>query len=298
MPIEGPLSELGLPEVFQLLELSRKTGVLCVTSRTRDDVGRVYFDGGRVVQASLLSKPSPPVERLDLTDREFERRVRRLVEAVVFELMAWREGSFSFEEGTLGDVAPATRVSIPTESLIMEGARRIDEWSRIADKIPHMGVVPVLAEVDESHESQLDLLPHEWEVLSLIDGERDLGAIAQQHAGGEFQIAKIVYGLLTTGVVAIRSQKRAGDRDPLNGSPGGPLPISPATSENPEIMAALDLGFAAARRGDLDAARRSFARFLELAPGHVQATNVRTALDATMALQTALDAMATAERRG
>ena len=287
MPIEGPLSELGLPEVFQLLELSRKTGVLRVVSRARDDVGQVYFDGGRVVQATLQSKPAPPVDRADISDREFERRVRPQIEVAVFELMSWREGSFSFEERSLADVPPATRVAIATESLIMEGARRIDEWSRIADKIPHMRVVPVLAEVEEGHESQLDLLPHEWEVLSLIDGERDLGAIAQLHSGGEFQIAKIVYGLLTTGVVEFKPFERQAIGSPSNGA-GSPLPISEETPENPEIMAAFKQGFAAARSGDFAVARQSLERFLELAPEHPHAPRVRAVLDATTALQVAL----------
>ena len=43
----------------------------------------------------------------------------------------------------------------------MEGARRIDEWSRIADKVPHLGVVPMLAPVEDDRASVLDLLPHE-----------------------------------------------------------------------------------------------------------------------------------------
>ena len=60
MPIEGPLRELGLPDVFQLLDLSRKTGLLRVRSQLRDDEGIVYFDGGRVVQARMRSKPHRP----------------------------------------------------------------------------------------------------------------------------------------------------------------------------------------------------------------------------------------------
>jgi hypothetical protein len=290
MPIEGPLSELGLPEVFQLLELSRKTGVLCVTTRLRDDEGRVYFEGGRVVQATLRSKPPSAVDRAELTDREYERRVRSQIEVVVFDLMGWREGFFSFEEHDLADVERATRVAIPTESLIMEGARRIDEWSRIADKIPHMRVVPVLADVEEGHESQLDLLPHEWEVLSLIDGERDLGAIAQLHTGGEFQIAKIVYGLLTTGVVEIKPFKRPGVGGTTNGAAVQQLPLSAETPENPEIMVALNRGFAAARIGDLATAWRSWERFLELAPAHPAASRVRSALEAAKGLQAAIEA--------
>ena len=53
MAIEGPLRELGIHDVFQLLDLSRKTGALRVTSDLRDDEGVVLFDGGRVIHAGV-----------------------------------------------------------------------------------------------------------------------------------------------------------------------------------------------------------------------------------------------------
>jgi hypothetical protein len=43
MAIEGPLRELGIHDVFQLLDLSRKTGVLRVTSELRHNAGTIYF---------------------------------------------------------------------------------------------------------------------------------------------------------------------------------------------------------------------------------------------------------------
>jgi len=270
MPIEGPLRELGLPDVFQLLDLSRKTGMLRVTSRLRDDEGVVYFDGGRVVQANVRSRLRDRVDAAAISERELERKLRAQIEGAVYDLMAWREGFFSFEEREIADVPAGERVKIATESLLMESARRIDEWSRIADKIPHMQVVPVLADLPEDHESQLDLLPHEWEVLSLIDGQRDLRAIAATLGRGEFEAAKVVYGLVTTGVVEIRKIQRV--------SVSMPAPAS--IPENPEIKASLERGFAAARAGDLATARENWERFLALAPDHSSASRARTALKA------------------
>src|SRR5205085_2043478 len=72
-----------------------------------------------------------------ITPRELERQVRFQIEEVVFEMMSWREGYFSFTEGPLSDVPTDAMVRIPTEALLMEGARRIDEWSRIEGRIPH-----------------------------------------------------------------------------------------------------------------------------------------------------------------
>ncbi|MGH7709943.1 MAG: DUF4388 domain-containing protein [Gemmatimonadaceae bacterium] len=243
MAIEGPLRELGIHDVFQLLDLSRKTGRLRVTSLLRDNEGTVYFDSGRVVAALIRSNPhplgtllmragkvaegdlararamqagDPQPRRLGeilvsigaLTPKELERQVRLQVEAVIFELMSWREGHFSFSEGNLGEIPADALTSISTESLLMEGARRIDEWARIAHKIPHLDMIPALAPIDESHPSLLDLLPNEWEVLSLIDSRADLRTIATALGTSDFDVARIAYGLLSTGVIELRERAR------------------------------------------------------------------------------------------
>src|ERR1041385_3436773 len=59
MAIEGPLRELGIHDVFQLLDLSRKTGALRVTSELRHNEGTIYFDNGVVVSAEIRSNPHP-----------------------------------------------------------------------------------------------------------------------------------------------------------------------------------------------------------------------------------------------
>ena len=240
MAIEGPLRELGIHDVFQLLDLSRKTGALTVTSGLRDNQGSVYFDRGGVIFASVRNNPHPLGELLlragkiseadlsraasmqrDLGDprrlgeilieigaitrRELDRHVRFQIEEVVFELMSWREGYFSFEERPVDDAPAEASLRISTESLLMEGARRIDEWSRIEDKVPHLGVIPVLAPVRDDHPALLDLLPNEWQVLSEIDGGKDLRAIASKLACSEFDVARIAYGLVTTGVIELRN---------------------------------------------------------------------------------------------
>jgi hypothetical protein len=290
MPIEGPLRELGLQEVFQLLDLSRKTGVLHVTNRMKDDEGHVWFEGGRVVHANVKSKPAAPVDPLVVSDRELERRNRGHVEFAVYDLMAWREGFFRFEEREIADISADKRVTIATESLLMESARRIDEWGRIADKIPNLKVVPVLAEASDEHESKLDLLPHEWEVLTLIDGTRDLRAIADLHGRDHFETAKVVYGLITTGVVEVKPQRRLSVAVPTGSGGATTLPLTPRPAETPEVMELLDRGFAAARSGDLTGARAHWERFLVLAPMHPSAARVRTALEAATALRAAIEA--------
>lgn len=236
MAIEGPLRELGIHDVFQLLDLSRKTGVLRVTSELRHNAGTVYFDDGAVIYAEIRSNPHPlgglllrsgkitdadlerardmqtrqgDTRRLGeilvalgaITPRELQRQVRFQVEEVVFEVMSWREGYFSFTEGPLTDVSAEAAFKISTEALLMEGARRIDEWARIEKRVPHLGVIPAYTPTTDG--GGLDLLPAEWEVLALIDGHRDLRAIAATLGRSDFDVAKTLFGLESAGLIVL-----------------------------------------------------------------------------------------------
>ncbi len=238
MAIEGPLRELGIHDVFQLLDLSRKTGVLRVTSDLRHNAGTIYFDDGAIIFAEIRSNPHPlgalllrtgKIGEADLerardmqqrqgdkrllgeilvslgaiTPRELQRQVRFQIEEVVFEVMGWREGYFSFTEGPLTQLPTETAVRISTEALLMEGARRIDEWSRIESRIPHLGVVPLLAPPQAGGDGELDLLPPEWEMLAMIDGQRDVRAIAAELGRSDFEVAKTLFGLESAGVIVL-----------------------------------------------------------------------------------------------
>ena len=100
------------------------------------------------------------------------------------------EGFFSFVEGEVDDAAADGSTGLSAESLLMEAARRIDEWTRIAQLVPNMGVMPALAEINADHAPMLDLRPNEWEVLSAIDGHTDLRAIGAAVGVSDFDVAE------------------------------------------------------------------------------------------------------------
>ncbi len=285
MAIEGPLKELGLHDVFHLLDLSRKTGVMRVTSHLRNNEGMVAFDGGAIVWAEIRSNPMRLGELLVkqgrigeadlahalatmekekrarrlgqilvamgvLTERELLRQVEHQVTEVVFELLSWQEGFFSFAEGPLVGVPADAMVHIRTESVLMEGARRIDEWSRIEHQIPHLGVVPELLAVEEQGidvASLLDLLPNEWEVLTLVDGRRDVRAIAQELTRSDFEVARTLFGLVATGVLGLRDPgtERRG-RSSVGGDAGALLAAAEVRLESGDVAAAKEAAHAAA----------------------------------------------------
>jgi hypothetical protein len=318
MAIEGPLRELGIHDVFQLLDLSRKTGVLRVVSELRDNEGVVAFHAGRIAYASIRSNPYPfgemllkagkitdgelavaremQTERGDrrrigeiliemgaVTTRDVEQYVRRQAEAVVFELMSWREGHFRFEEANPSDLPDNPSVAVSTESVLMEAARRIDEWSRIADRVPSLAVIPQFADAGDGHAGQLDLLPGEWEVLTMIDGERDLRRIAVELARSEFDVAKIVYGLLSTGVVSLRPADRRSRT------------VAQPTEEDVERQAAARAlvlqGLAAAAGGRLDDALRVWGQYLGSHASDRDVPAVRAGVDAVERLRRALEVL-------
>ncbi len=241
MPIEGPLRELSIHDVFQLLDLARKTGILRVTSELRQNGGTVYFDQGAVVAAEIQSNPHPlgsvllrsgKVSESDLARardmqasgdsrrlgeiliavgavprRELERQVRAQVEEVIFELMGWSEGYFSFSESPLDHVPAQASLRIPTGALLMEAARRIDEWSRIESMVPHLGVVPRLVAPDGGETAPMDLLPGEWQVLAAVDGTRDVRVLADAVGRSDFDVARTLYGLASAGIVLIEDPR-------------------------------------------------------------------------------------------
>ena len=244
MALEGPLKELHVQDVFQLLDLGRKSGVLRVTSELRQTAATVCFDRGGVVSAALGNDADPigsrlvrvgkiTGEQLDrarglqnggderrlgdilvaqaaISRRELDRQLKSHVEEAVFELLGWSEGYFRFEEGSPCQAAVESPVRFPTEALLMEAARRLDEWSRIGSKVSHLGLVPRLPPPDDQAGEQLDLVPFEWEVLAAVDGRRDLHALADVLGRSEFEVARTVYGLTTAGVVVLDDPRRPG----------------------------------------------------------------------------------------
>src|SRR5688572_20430544 len=204
MAIRGSLREASLPDVLQLLAMGKKSGCLSVSHRS--SFGNVYFDAGRISYASIVNRRDRlgdllvkhglilrndleeaialqalhPERRLGeilvaqrrIAREELHRYIKHQIEEAVYFLFTWTQGSFTFEPDVRPD-AQDLLVSINPESLLLEGARRIDEWSMIAKKIPSFDAV-FDADWRKLASTELPLSTEQQNILQFIDGRRDV----------------------------------------------------------------------------------------------------------------------------
>jgi tetratricopeptide (TPR) repeat protein len=194
--IKGSLKEASLPDVLQLLSMGRKTG--CLGLSFHDSFGSIYFDTGRICHAAIVNRP------LD-------------TENSVYTLFTWTSGTFNFEPGVEPEDG-AERVSVDPQSLLLEGARRVDEWSLIEKKIPSFDVVFSL-DRPRLMLNRDPLSPEQEALLPLIDGHRDINGLIRDSSLGEFEVGKALYGLLNASFLLPVGRKRTTPTLPRNASP-------------------------------------------------------------------------------
>src|SRR5215217_2584817 len=149
MAIKGSLKEASLPDVIKLLFLGRRTG--CLALADQHNFGTIYLDEGEIVYASIVNRRDRLGDILVglgvLSRGELEEYMRLQIEEAVYYLFTWTSGTFNFEAG----VRPEREdflVRISPEALLLEGARRVDEWSLIEKKIPSFDLI---FSVDQQH---------------------------------------------------------------------------------------------------------------------------------------------------
>ena len=156
MALQGSLSELSLPDVIQMVSVSGKTGVFSVTRH--DEFGKIYLRDGQIVDAVVGSLRA---------------------DNAVYEMAIWSEGEFTFNPGEETDTVT---IHLSNANLMMEAARRLDEWRVLSRKIPSLDLIPFFTSRD--HNDQVTLSPHEWILVTRVDNEHTIEKIAEQHAKG------------------------------------------------------------------------------------------------------------------
>ena len=196
MAFQGSLTELHLPDIIQLVSVSGKSGVFHLVDGPHK--GEIYLHDGKIVHAQLDETAG---------------------EEAVYALAIWSQGDFRFDPG----VATENRtIAKSNTNLLMEAARRLDEWRVLSKKIPSTDLVPEFV-VQEHREGQISLNTSEWLILSKIDGHRSIKQMAGVSGLSVFDVAKILYGLIATSLIRLRDPGPAA-------RPGAARPAAAATT--------------------------------------------------------------------
>jgi hypothetical protein len=234
MALKGNLKDFNTTQLLNLINLARKTGALTIQSQGTD--AKTYFKEGKLVhavaseqdgdlalvlvQAGKLSEEQSKTIRARsgkisekelalylinaglVTQGDVVQSVKDHVLKVVYRLFTWEEGIFYFEPNRL---PPTGRITVPIdlENVIMEGSRRVKEWERLQEELPDLNIALKFTDRPSAKLRNVNLTVEEWRVISFINPRNTIRQIAQSNNMSEFQIRKIVYGMLQAGLVEL-----------------------------------------------------------------------------------------------
>jgi Domain of unknown function (DUF4388) len=205
MSFQGSLNELPLADIVQLVAVSGKTGMFSMTRAS--EKGYVYLQNGQITHAKVG----------DLEGDD-----------AIYALALWNQGTFQFSPGVESDAHSITRSNT---NLLLEAARRSDEWKILSRKIPATDSIPVLVARD-GMTGPVTLTPLEWRVVAKTDGQRSIEDIARSLKTSSFDVAKTLYGLVTAELVEVSKTRGAGAPAPAPARqvPAAGVPAMPPTT--------------------------------------------------------------------
>ena len=244
MGLKGDLTTMGLEDIFQWLAVGKKTGVLELKGFLHTK--RVFFHDGKVssvwssdpreylgqyllaynrineeqLREALASQEDENqllgrilVSRQLITETEIRRIVQLKVEESIYDTFLWDVGTFEFHDGQTPP-QKTMLLSLDVTGIVLEGARRVDEWKRIRSVIK--GGDAILAAVSEAIAEMLPLAPEDADLLGRLDGHKTIDQVVLEMRAPEFRVHKLVFDLHEKGMVRlVRQGGTLGDRSSL-----------------------------------------------------------------------------------
>ncbi len=256
MALKGNLRDFSTTQLLNLINLARKTGALTIEAQGTS--ARLFFREGKLIHASLgdqdghlanmllkagklsaeQSRAIQAHSEVDsdkelglllinagyVTQNDIVQSVKAYILDVVYTLFTWVEGLFYFEPNLLPSEDKIT-VPINLENIIMEGSRRLKEWERLQDELPDLNRALRFTDRPDTKLRDINLSVEEWRVISFINPRNTIKQIAQSNNMDDFQIRKIVYGMLQAGLVELVTPEGAEVRPAM--PPGRPRTAEP-----------------------------------------------------------------------
>lgn len=278
MALSGDLTTMGLEDLFQWLAVGKKSGVLELrgplhtkrvslhegritsvwSSDPREYLGQYLLAFNRITEDQLREALATQedeqqllgrilVNRHLITESEIRRIVQVKVEESIYDTFLWSVGSFEYHDGAESH-QKSMLISLDVTGVVLEGARRMDEWKRIRRVI--RGGDAVLAPIPEAIAECLPLAPEDADILARMDGRVRVDQLMLDVRMPEYKINKLLFDLHEKGLVRIVE-------------PGGGL------GENPSLH--LQRARAFMEKQKLQEAQQELRRILEDQPRHLDA---------------------------
>lgn len=234
MALKGDLASVDLAQVFQMLALNQKVGLLGIQSPTSwkalyfDERGvTLYFNEhimldrvlSRLIRSGAIAADGVEDARehasrhgqtvVDallaggyLAEDDLDAGIRNEIEEEIYELFFWYDAKFEFFEGTSEfdgrEGVIHDRFFFGTDILIMEAARRIDEWSYISSQVPDG--LEILRHVVGATRA-FDLDDEHFQIYELTDAKRNVDRLVEVTGIPSFHVFKALATLVDQGFV-------------------------------------------------------------------------------------------------
>ena len=177
----------GLSEDFRLGRFVVEAGLM--TSEALDDFLRTRGATNRLLGRHLV--------KLGYFDDDSLREVVRLQSCeILYELMRWTRGRFLFDrDRPPSELARESVLSIDTDPILLEGARRVEEWYLIERKVPHFDMVFTRNEEVFSEPALANLTRDEAQLLDLVNGKASAKDIILKSRRSGYEVARLLYRL-------------------------------------------------------------------------------------------------------
>ena len=231
MKLEGSLDAFSLPDIFQLLSFTKKSGGLHLAQGGSDGV--VFFAAGLVTGASADSSRQPLARRIVGSGAVSDEALSAAVEAVsageglgvvrallesgavdadllrqaaqdqstdaIFDLLRWQEGDFAFvmDETNPDDVG----VTVAIDAVLAEAEARRATWESVSQVVPSprsVMVMPVVLTAEPAVSRE------EWSLLALVDGRRSVAELVDLTGSGQYAVVSTLAALVQRGLLAVR----------------------------------------------------------------------------------------------
>lgn len=233
MELQGKIEKFNVPDIFQQLTTDKRTGTLGIIRNNQATM--FYFKNGRITYAYTPSNRNRVGERLiekgfidnaalekALTKQNEDGGKNRLgkiliedkkineqqlatiltdqISDIVHKVMSWDKGLFKFYDDKF-PTAEEDGLSLPTEDLILEGAKRADELNKLRDKLPDFNTYLRLKKSSVDRKTEIKLTAGQWDILTLCDGNHAIDDIISKSDDDPEPIMKTIIKLIESGMI-------------------------------------------------------------------------------------------------